>query len=45
MEVNPRKTATVRRLGNVDVAALREAVLAIPEAVWDAEDQDKPNRF
>ena len=25
--------------------ALREAVLAIPEAIWDAENADKPNRF
>jgi hypothetical protein len=42
---NPRKTTTIRRLGTADIARLREAVLAIPEAVWDAEDQDKPNRF
>jgi len=42
---NPRKTATIRRLGTVDIAPLREAVQAIPEAVWNAEDQDKPNRF
>lgn len=45
MQANPRKTTSVRRLGNVDVAALREAVLAIPEAVWNAENADKPNRF
>jgi len=42
---NPRKTTTIRRLGAVDVAALKAAVLAIPEAVWDAENADKPNRF
>ena len=42
---NPRKTTSVRRLGQVDIAALREAVLAIPEAVWDAENAGKPNRF
>lgn len=42
---NPRKTATVRGLGAVDVEALRAAVLAIPEAVWDAENAGKPNRF
>lgn len=42
---NPRKTHSVRRLGQVDVTALRAAVLAIPEAVWDAENADKPNRF
>lgn len=42
---NPRKTATIRRLGAVDIAALKAAVLAIPESVWDAENADKPNRF
>ena len=42
---NPRKTTTIRRLGPVDIAALREAVLAIPESIWDAENADKPNRF
>jgi len=42
---NPRKTATVRQLGPVDIAALRAAVLAIPEAVWAAENAAKPNRF
>ncbi|MES8296459.1 aspartyl/asparaginyl beta-hydroxylase domain-containing protein, partial [Cutibacterium acnes] len=42
---NPRKTTTVRRLGRVDIDALREAVLRIPEEVWDAENADKPNRF
>ena len=42
---NPRKTASVRRLGPVDIAALRAAVLAIPEAQWDAENAGKPNRF
>ena len=42
---NPRKTGSVRRLGTVDIARLREAVLAIPEAIWDAENADKPNRF
>ena len=42
---NPRKTRSVRRLGAVDIAALRDAVLAIPEADWDRENGDKPNRF
>lgn len=42
---NPRKTTTIRRLGPVDIAALKAAVLAIPEAVWDAENATKPNRF
>ena len=45
MQPNPRKTSTIRRLGSVDVARLREAVLAIPESVWDAENATKPNRF
>lgn len=30
----PRKTKTVRRLGEVDIAALREAVAALPVSVW-----------
>ena len=42
---NPRKTMTIRKLGPVDIAALRAAVLAIPEHVWDAENAGKPNRF
>lgn len=42
---NPRKTTTIRRLGAVDIAALKKAVSSIPEAVWDAENADKPNRF
>lgn len=42
---NPRKTKHVRRLGPVDIAALKARVLAIPEAEWDRENADKPNRF
>ena len=42
---NPRKTSTIHRLGPLDIAALKTAVLAIPEDVWDAENADKPNRF
>jgi hypothetical protein len=42
---NPRKTATVRRLGPADITALRAAVLAVPEHVWEAENASKPNRF
>lgn len=45
IHANPRKTDSIRRLGTVDIAQLREAVLAIPEATWDAENADKPNRF
>jgi hypothetical protein len=45
MYANPRKTASVRQLGAVDVAALREAVLAIPEEIWTRENGAKPNRF
>lgn len=42
---NPRKTTSIRRLGPVDIAALRAAVLALPESVWEAENAGKPNRF
>ena len=45
MYANPRKTTSVRKLGPVDVADLRAAVLAIPEEVWNAENAAKPNRF
>lgn len=45
IQPNPRKTTSVRRLGHVDIARLREEVLALPEATWDAENADKPNRF
>lgn len=45
MQPNPRKTKGVRTLGAVDIAALKKAVLAIPEDVWQREDASKPNRL
>ena len=42
---NPRKTTSVRMLGTVDISGICDAILAIPESVWDAENADKPNRF
>lgn len=45
MYANPRKTSSVRRLGTIDIAAIREAVSEIPETQWDIENADKPNRF
>ena len=42
---NPRKTTGVRKLGQVDIAALQAAVAAIPEDIWEAENAAKPNRF
>ncbi|MBA3940327.1 MAG: aspartyl beta-hydroxylase [Sphingopyxis sp.] len=45
MYPNPRKTTSIRRLGAVDIAALKAAVDAIPESLWQAENADKPNRF
>lgn len=45
MHANPRKTTTIRRLGTVDIAALRDVVLGLPESVWDAENHGKPNKF
>lgn len=44
-QVNPRKTRSVRALGAVDISGLREAVLAIPEAIWDFENNSKPNAY
>jgi hypothetical protein len=45
MQPNPRKTTTIRRLGHVEIEPLRKAVQALPEALWDAENEAKPNRF
>jgi hypothetical protein len=45
LTANPRKTKAVRRLGPVDIVALRDAVLAIPEDVLAAENAAKPNKF
>ena len=45
MQANSRKTKTIRHLGAVDIAALRDVVLATPEPVWNAENATKPNRF
>jgi len=45
MHANPRKTSSVKPLGQFDVSALRADVLAIPEATWNLEDASKPNRF
>lgn len=42
---NPRKTTSIRQLGKVDIEGLLTAMLAIPEAVWDAENSNKPNKF
>ena len=44
MDANPRKTTSIRKLGRLDVAALKAAVTAIPETMWEAENTNKPNR-
>jgi hypothetical protein len=45
MSANPRKTKSFRDLGPVDISALRAAVMAIPESLWDKENATKPNPF
>jgi aspartyl/asparaginyl beta-hydroxylase len=45
IEFNPRKTQSIRRLGAVDIAAIREDILAIPDIVWDFENSSKPNAY
>lgn len=45
MQPNPRKTTSIRRLGSIDIGPLREAVLALPESVWEAENASKLNDF
>lgn len=42
---NPRKTVSFRELGPVDVAALKQAVAAIPDDLWGAHNRAKPNKF
>jgi hypothetical protein len=42
---NPRKTQSVRRLGQIDISALRDAVARLPEEMWEQENASKPNRF
>jgi hypothetical protein len=42
---NPRKTTSVRKLGSVDVSAIRDAIVEIPESVWALEAQGKPNHY
>lgn len=44
-QANPRKTASLRPLGRVDVSGLRDAVLSLPEAIWDFENSGKPNDY
>lgn len=45
MHANPRKTSSIRHLGEVDVSDLKESILSIPEESWDAENAEKPNKF
>lgn len=45
MYPNPNKTLSIRQLGDIDIRALRDAVMAIPEALWDSENESKRNRF
>lgn len=45
MRANPRKTGSIRHLGDVDVASLRDGIMAIPEAEWNAENAAKPNKY
>ena len=42
---NERKTRSVRRLGSVDISALRDAVARLPDEMWEQENASKPNRF
>jgi hypothetical protein len=45
MNVNPAKTKGVKHLGEVDISEIREEILAIPEEIWDQQNQQKPNKF
>lgn len=43
MEVNTKKTEKVIELCQVDIAALKARVLALPESDWNDEDSEKAN--
>lgn len=43
--INPRKTKSVKYLGDIDISSLRDDILSIPESVWNQENESKPNRF
>ena len=45
MHANPRKTKSVKQLGEIDISSIRADILAIPEEIWDLENASKPNRF
>ncbi|MDB5973193.1 MAG: hypothetical protein JWQ90_5643 [Hydrocarboniphaga sp.] len=45
MQADRRKTTSVRFLGPVDISAIRDDILAIPEEIWSLENAAKPNRF
>ena len=45
MHANPRKTTSVKQLGQIELGSLVDDILRIPESVWDMEDASKPNRF
>ena len=45
IQPNPRKTTTIRRLGRVDIAKLKQAIATLPEELWESENAAKPNRF
>ena len=42
---NPRKTPAVRHLGPVDISAVCDDIVAMPESVWEAENANKPNPY
>lgn len=43
--VNPNKTKGVTELGKVDISAVRDEIVNLTEAFWDAQDEAKPNNF
>lgn len=45
LQPNPRKTASIRHLGDVDISGLAARIADIPESVWDLENAEKPNKF
>ena len=45
MYANPRKTTSIKELGQIELGSLVDDILAIPESVWEMENASKPNRF
>ena len=44
-QASPNKAKTIRELGKVDIAGLKEEILALPQDLWEVKNTAKPNKF